>query len=110
MRVSTLLHAAVVRRATRSCSGAGRRLGERVASIDALFGTEAHPGAGAGADVGRRFRQSREVLRLGGRHREAHRRHGGSLGERGGWTGGGVAREPRARSVEREGEGRVVEE
>lgn len=86
MRDSTLFHAAVVRCAICSRCGARRHLGERVTSIDALFGTEAHLCAGAGADVGRCFRQSRQVLRLGGRHREAHRRHGGSLGERREWT------------------------
>lgn len=74
----TLLHAAVVRRL--GPARRGRRappgLAERVAPVDALPGAEAHASAGAGADVGRRVGQPGEVLRLGGRHREAHRGHG----------------------------------
>lgn len=71
----TLLHAAVLRRVGPSSSSRGharRRLAERVAAVDALPGAEAYAGARAGADVGRRVRQSREVLGLGGCDREAH--------------------------------------
>ena len=78
----TLVHAAVFRCvAPSSCRPASRHLAEWVASIHALPGAESHAGAGAGADVRRRVGQPREVLRLGGRHREAHRCHGSSLGK-----------------------------
>lgn len=82
MCILTLLYAAVLRRVSPSSScgsgrrGASRHLAERLAAADAFPGPEAHAGPGAGADVGRRVGQPREVLRLGGRHREAHRRHG----------------------------------
>lgn len=91
----TLVHTAVFRRVgPSSCRPASRHLAEWVASIDALPGAESHAGAGAGADVGRRVGQPREVLRLGGRHREAHRCHGSSLGNsRRGGEGCGVGRE-----------------
>lgn len=70
----TLIHTAELRRVAPSSSScpASRRIAERVTSIDALPGAKAHAGAGAGADVRRRVGQPREVLRLGGCHREAH--------------------------------------
>lgn len=102
MCVTTLLHAAVVRCATCSCCRAGRRLCEWVTSIDTLFGTEAHMGAGAGAEVRWRFRQSGEVLCLGRRHGEAYRRHRGSLEEKGERTVRDAETEKRTGNVENE--------
>lgn len=77
----TLLRAAVVWRAspTSRCHASGR-LAQWVTAIDALLRAEANAGARAGADVWRRVGQPREVLCLGGCHREAHRCHGNSFG------------------------------
>lgn len=79
----TLVYAAAVRRFVPSHSSKRRPtcgpLAHQVAAIDALPGAEANMGGRAGADVGRRVGQPREVLGLGGRHREADRRHDGWL-------------------------------
>ena len=73
----TLLCVAVVGRlrASSSSSRCGSSRGgvaERVAPVHALPGAEAHAGARSGADVRGCVRQPGEVLRLGGRHGEAH--------------------------------------
>lgn len=85
----TLVNTAVVRRAYPRGS-ASRRFTERLAPVHALLGAEANASAGAGADVGRGVGQPREVLGLGGRHGEAHRCHGDSLGKSKRGTGGGL--------------------
>lgn len=105
--ILTLVYAAVIRGVSpsscRSRRHTSRNFAEWVTSVGAVW-LEAHTGTGAQADVRRQVWPPWEVLRLSGRHGEAHRCHYSSLERDRGWVGALCGMQEK-----REGEGGVTD-